>query len=84
VKVIAAAAAMTLLVAPHGAAAQEGDKPKKEKKAADPNKPICRVQEETGSRFTKRICHTAAEWALIDRANNDAASDALRRAPPNN
>jgi hypothetical protein len=38
----------------------------------DPNKKICEIVEETGSRLDRRrVCHTAAEWAAI-RAETQA------------
>ena len=30
--------------------------------ARDPNRKVCKEEEETGSHFPTRICHTAAEW----------------------
>ena len=41
--------------------------------AAKPDKPkqICKTETQTGSNFSKRICHTAEEW----KAMNDAARD---------
>lgn len=43
-------------------------------------KKICRRQEVTGSFIgSKAVCHTKAEWASIDEANSNAASDSLRR-----
>lgn len=42
-----------------------------DKKAADPNKRICRGLEQTGSIFTHQVCHTRAEWAQI-ASQNDA------------
>ncbi|MEO5939006.1 MAG: hypothetical protein ABIQ43_08350 [Sphingomonas sp.] len=51
----------------------------------NPNKKTCRSQESTGSLFSKRICHTAAEWASIDERNRQDASnfDDDRRNKPN-
>ncbi|WP_174287134.1 hypothetical protein [Sphingomonas bacterium] len=41
-----------------------------EKKPVDPNKKICRQSEVTGSiMMGKSVCHTAAEWAQVDRQN---------------
>lgn len=42
-------------------------------------KPICRREAPLGSIMPVRTCHTRAEWAAIDGANNDAASE-IRRA----
>jgi hypothetical protein len=47
----------------------------KDAKPADPAKKTCRALESTGSLFSKRICHTAAEWAVIDEQNRKGASD---------
>lgn len=41
----------------------------KDKKPVDPNKKICRSEAPTGSFIPKSTCHTAAEWASIDAAN---------------
>ncbi len=42
----------------------------KDKKPVDPNKKICRQSEVTGSiMMGKSVCHTAAEWAQVDRQN---------------
>ncbi len=67
---LAAAVSFTLPLA-----AQTGDSttatPKKEKK-------VCRRLEQTGSFLGSRpICHTKAEWAQIDEANNSNAGKAL-------
>lgn len=53
--------------------------PAPQAKAADAEKTFCRRETETGSRFTKKVCHTKAEWAQIDRDNSGAATDAMRR-----
>ena len=45
----------------------------KEKKPADPNKKACRSEIPTGSRMSTRLCHTLAEWAAIDTANETGA-----------
>lgn len=56
----------------------------KDEKPVDPNKKTCRSQEAVGTLFSKRICHTAAEWAKIDeRERNDARDfDDNRRNRP--
>ena len=47
----------------------------KDDKSADPaKKKTCRELEATGSLFTKRACHTAAEWAVIDERNRKDAT----------
>ena len=47
----------------------------KDGKPADAAKKTCRELEATGSLFTKRVCHTDAEWAVIDEQNRKGASD---------
>lgn len=51
---------------------------------ADPNKKICVIEEETGSRLSgKRVCRTKAEWeqlkqqgrAMADRQRNTGAGN---------
>ncbi|QDZ06543.1 hypothetical protein FPZ24_02870 [Sphingomonas panacisoli] len=59
------------------AALADDAKPAAEKK-------ICRQQENTGSLFSKRICHTVSEWAKIDARDREDArnfSDAARDKP---
>jgi hypothetical protein len=46
----------------------------KDAKPTDAKK-ICRSQEAVGTMFTKRVCHTAAEWAKIDESNRKDAQD---------
>lgn len=41
-------------------------------------KPICRSETSTGSRFSKKICHTKAEWSAMS-ADGAAALEASRR-----
>jgi len=49
--------------------------------AAD--KPICRREVPTGSNFARRVCHTKAEWASIDGANQRGAESALQNRRAN-
>jgi hypothetical protein len=49
----------------------------KDKKPVDPNKRICRSDVPTGSRMSKSVCHTAAEWAQID-ADNAATAQTMQ------
>jgi len=62
-----------------GAAQAQDVQPTRQRKAVDPDKPICRTEAETGSRFTRRVCRSSAEWPRIDAANGSAATDAMRR-----
>ncbi|MES3057538.1 hypothetical protein O6V14_18035 [Sphingomonas faeni] len=41
-------------------------------------KPICRSEETTGSRFSKKVCRTKAEWNAM-AADGAAALEANRR-----
>lgn len=44
--------------------------------AAPPaEKKLCRSQVSTGSIMGRRVCHTRAEWAAIDRAEADRSDD---------
>jgi hypothetical protein len=47
--------------------------------AAQPEKAkqVCRQQSQTGSNFSKRVCHTAEEWKQISAAAK-SDTDALR------
>ncbi|MGP7795878.1 hypothetical protein [Sphingomonas sp. CLY1604] len=58
-------AALVAIALPGVAPAQDA-KPKKEKK-------VCRQTNPTGSRFKVSECHTEAEWAEIDAANQSSA-----------
>jgi hypothetical protein len=66
---------MRVLVAIAVAVSISGTGLAKDAKAADPAKKICRSQEAVGTMFTKRVCHTAAEWAKIDESNRKDAQD---------
>jgi hypothetical protein len=49
-----------------------------------PEKPICKTEKQTGSRFGKRVCHSAAEWkALAEEARRGAEGMAGRQALEN-
>lgn len=52
--------------------ATPAEKPKEEKQ-------ICRRLAVTGSNFGKRECHTKAEWAQINAANEANAERALEK-----
>ena len=45
-------------------------------------KPICRTETQTGSRFSKRICRTKAEWSAI--ATQAAQDFEMNRRPRSN
>jgi len=65
---LAVAAALILMPASALAQAQPATAPAAKKD--DPNKPVCRVMDTTGSRLGKRReCHTPAEWASIAAAS---------------
>ena len=40
--------------------------------AAEPKK-VCRREQSLGTIFSKRVCHTPAEWAAIDAENTRTA-----------
>lgn len=42
------------------------------------DRPLCRRETETGSNITFRVCHTKADWALIDQRNGEGVSDYQR------
>jgi len=54
------------------ALAEDTDAPKAEKR-------ICRGEEQTASRLRRKTCHTAAQWKVIDEANQKAAANMLNR-----
>lgn len=47
-------------------------------KHAPVEKLICRTEETTGSRFSKKVCHTKSEWDAMS-ADGAAALEASRR-----
>lgn len=49
----------------------------KDKKPLDPNKRICRSETPTGSMMSKNVCHTRAEWTMIDEQNQTATNNAM-------
>lgn len=53
-------------------AAPDALKPAKEKH-------VCRSEEVTGSVVTKRVCHTKAEWSLIEKEKSTVDTEALQR-----
>ena len=65
-KMILAGIAVVALAVP--AAAAE----KREGMKSASTKRVCRVQEETGTRFKKRVCATQQEWAQLDEINAEA------------
>lgn len=46
---------------------------------ADPDAVTCKRQPVTGSRFTEKICHTNATWALMQERSRDATDRAQER-----
>ncbi len=67
---VTAAALSAMIVAAPGLA--------KDKKPMDPNKRICRSEVPTGSMMSKSVCHTRAEWIMIDEQNQAATDSAIR------
>lgn len=60
------AAIAVALAASAAAAADE------QAKSSDSSKKICRVQEQIGTRFKKRVCATALEWKQLDEIAEEA------------
>ncbi|PNU06179.1 hypothetical protein A8V01_12555 [Novosphingobium guangzhouense] len=52
----------------------------KDTQVVDPDKKVCRFEAPTGSIMRKRVCHTAAEWKLIDSAGTTQAGQMVGRA----
>jgi len=71
-RLMLAAALAAFLASPLAAADSDQQPPKKERR-------ICRESEPTGSRLTKRVCHTKSEWAEIDKANQENADREVNR-----
>lgn len=59
-----------LAIAALAAPAAAADKREGVKSAS--TKRVCRVQEETGTRFKKRICATQREWSQMDEIAAEA------------
>ena len=64
------AAAGVLAFGPAAAQETDGTPPVAQAESARPNKDgkICRVEDVTGSRMRKRICHTQEQWDARERA----------------
>lgn len=60
------------------AANPDAAKPASGPKVEDPNKKVCRSERQLGSNMPSRTCHTAAEWAQIDRQGLEGI-DAFKR-----
>lgn len=43
------------------------------------DKPVCRRETPTGSNFSVKVCHTVADWRVIDQQNG-ANTEAFSRA----
>ena len=71
-------AMLALVAAPAPLAAQSAPTPASAVSAKpDPmQKRVCRSDTATGSHFSKRTCHTKAEWAEIDGVNRRSAPSA--------
>lgn len=65
-KIIAVCAVVTMALPVPAIAMRSSDN----EEVGDPNRIICRTEEQIGSRLSKiRRCHTAAEWSEIKREN---------------
>jgi hypothetical protein len=50
--------------------------------AQDPDKPICKRVETTGSRLPTTECHTLREWGIINKEGEDSLQqDTMRQMP---
>ena len=49
---------------------------------SDPDRMVCRTQQETGSRMSSRVCKTAREWEQERLDNQDAIRNATRSGMP--
>lgn len=67
-----------LATAAPAAAGQSTPSPSIAAAPAKADKPICRSEEETGSRFSKRVCHTKSQWNAI-AAEAQTGFEASRR-----
>jgi len=73
-RTIGLALAAILLAAPALAGQHDHDQDQPREKK------ICRSEQMTGSIMPKRTCHTAAQWATIDKQNKEDARTTLDRA----
>jgi len=48
----------------------------------DPNRMVCKSQQETGSRLSTRVCKTAAEWEEQRLENRDVIRNATQSGTP--
>ena len=49
---------------------------------SDPERLVCRTQQETGSRLSSRVCKTAAEWEEQRLENRDVIRNATQSGTP--
>jgi hypothetical protein len=68
-----------LLAAFMASGAIAADKDKQGGEQAATEKRICRREVPTGSRLPKRTCHTATEWAEIDKTTQERADREVDR-----
>ena len=67
--VLASAALLLAQAAPE----KSGTAPVQPPTASEKPKQICRQEQQTGSNFSKRVCHTAEEWkAMADEARKQS------------
>jgi hypothetical protein len=45
----------------------------------DENKLVCKREQQTGTRFAKKVCRTSAEWDVIETLAKRAAAEVVNR-----
>lgn len=70
---VALVALVAALAVTATASRAEGDSAKPEEKL------VCKKQQQTGTRFGKRICHTAAQWDEISEAHRRTMAETINR-----
>jgi hypothetical protein len=79
------AAGASSVLAETSSAAPAGPPAAKASSKNDPNKIICKTEDTTGSRLgAKRVCHTRADWAEMERVTQQSVGDAEAQGYQNN
>ena len=77
-QILMVSTAIAFLLPSSGMAMRNSDN----EEVGDPNRVICRTEQQIGSRLAKiKRCHTAAEWAQIKRENRQVIDKVQAHKP---
>ncbi len=75
--IFAAGASSVLAETSPAAGSATGSQVVKADSKYDPNKIVCKTEDTTGTRLgAKRVCHTRADWAEMERVTQQSVGDA--------